>query len=326
MRRKARAWSILLSAVVCAASGAHAQRYGAEGTLQWQGVAIKPGDVINFQGGAVTSATAHFLTYGHSALYLGVNPENGQPSFLDFTTTKGGAQAFAFGSAQPFSGRIIVEVEFLAANAEAHAGFDVYRLRGNPAIDEAAMFHEAKRIATNEEFGLSGEVCSTAVAAVLSKGTGRAVKGLSPDDLTRGPFQRHPQLAGKSLSIQAALRDARNRQMAGAWAGTVTQAVTKTQPEHAYVVEMRVDAAGSGTTRYPSQNCVGSLSGGAAADGTWSWRETITDGRFTPERRAGCIGGTITVRLVDSQTASWVWRGEWKGQRITTSGTLLRSK
>ena len=88
-----------------------------------------------------------------------------------------------------------------------HEAFDVYRLRDASALNQPAMIAEAKRISNTEFFGLSGDVCSTAVAGVLSKGTGITIKAFSPDGLTEGQFQRHPQLLGKSINIQAALRE-----------------------------------------------------------------------------------------------------------------------
>ena len=40
--------------------------------VTYQGVVIRPGDVINFTGGGVSKATLNYLVYGHSALYLGI--------------------------------------------------------------------------------------------------------------------------------------------------------------------------------------------------------------------------------------------------------------
>ena len=50
-------------------------------SVTYQGVTLQPGDVINFLGGGAT--TFNFLKYGHSSLYLGVNPETGRRTFLD---------------------------------------------------------------------------------------------------------------------------------------------------------------------------------------------------------------------------------------------------
>jgi hypothetical protein len=171
----------------------------------YQGVAVLPGDVINFLGGAFT--TLHYLDYGHTGLYLGVDPENHQRTFLDFTWAKGDITEKILGSPQPFFGRLLGEREFLNANANFHDGFDVFRLRNSPALSQAEMFKEAKRISETKLYGLSGEVCSSAVISVLSKGSGLAIKGFTPNSFEDGQFQRLPQLAGKSINILAALRE-----------------------------------------------------------------------------------------------------------------------
>lgn len=176
-------------------------------SVNYQGIVLQPGDVINFQGGAATAF--HFERYGHSALYLGVDPQTHQREFLDFTTTKGGMTEYVLGSPQPFYGRILNEKNFFTANLKSHATFDVFRLKGSPTIDQRAMFREAKVISFHKSWGFSGVVCSSAVADVLSKATGMKIGGFTPNDLTRGQFERHPDLAeGQHISIRGALQDA----------------------------------------------------------------------------------------------------------------------
>lgn len=166
-------------------------------TPSYQGASIQPGDVINFHGGVFT--TCGFLTYGHSALYLGVDPETGKHSFLDFTISKVKQRAFV--------GRILPEKEFLTISAEHHLSFDVFRLQDVSNLNQQIMLQEAKLIAVPDNlFGFS-EVCATAVASVLSKTTGMAINAKTPDDFVGGQFQRHPQLLGKSINIEAALRE-----------------------------------------------------------------------------------------------------------------------
>lgn len=178
-------------------------------TVTYQGATLQPGDVINFLGGGATSG--NFLVYGHTGMYIGTDPQTKQKSFLDFSTTKGGPTNLVFGSPQAFGGRILTEGEFLNYNAKYHEAFDVFRLRNNSAINRTLLIREAKQIANTESWGPLGEVCSSAVAVVLSKATGTAIAGRTPDDLTTGVFMRHPQLIGRSINIQAALRDVRRR-------------------------------------------------------------------------------------------------------------------
>lgn len=178
-------------------------------TVSYQGVTLQPGDVINFLGGGATSG--NLLVYGHTGMYIGTDPQTKQKSFLDFSTTKGGPTNLVFGSPRAFGGRILTEVEFLSYNGKYHTTFDVFRLRNSSAINQSILIREAKRTGQSESWGPLGEVCSSAVAAVLSKATGTKVAGTTPDDLTAGQFMRHPQLIGRSINIVAALRVARCR-------------------------------------------------------------------------------------------------------------------
>jgi hypothetical protein len=181
--------------------------------VTYEGLTLHPGDVINFLGGGAT--IGNFEKYGHSALYLGVSPETHERTFLDFTTEKEGLGDWLLrhGSAQPFFGRLLAETDFLNANARWHSDFDVYRLRGSRVVDKSKMFVEAKRISNTESWGVSGDVCSSAVTAVLTKGVCKfeecRIRGFTPDDLTTGEFERHPYLpVGRSINILAALRQA----------------------------------------------------------------------------------------------------------------------
>lgn len=163
----------------------------------YQGVPLQAGDVINFTKGPFT--TAHVQTYGHTALYLGVDPQTGKPTFLDFSITKGDP-------ARAFRGRILAEQEFLTYNAKSHPSFDVFRLRDTSTLDQHSLLQEAKRIAVTGTWPTTN-LCSSAAAAVLSKASGRVIDVKTPNGFVGGPFQRHPQLTGKSISTQYALRD-----------------------------------------------------------------------------------------------------------------------
>lgn len=201
---RARGFLAVLTVSALVASVVRAQEPQSKDTATYQGVVIRPGDIINLQGGKAT--VFNYWRYGHSALYLGVDPQTQQRTFLDFTTTKGeGVAKYIFGTAQPFFGRLLNEREFLTASLEAHEFFDVFRLKDSPPLDQKAMFREAKRISNTKLFGFSGEVCSSTVVKVLSKGSGIAIKGFTPESLTKGQFQRHP--AGETISILGAIRE-----------------------------------------------------------------------------------------------------------------------
>lgn len=154
----------------------------------YDGVVIRPGDVIDFVGGGVTVASAIAtgapMTYGHTSLYLGVDKQ-GVRWFLDFTTTKDLAQANL--------GRILSERAFFATNSEHHPSFDIFRLEGaHPRLaDQNRLLFEARQVAANNKwFGLSN-VCSTAAAEVLAKvDPSVKIKIVAPDDFAKPPFQK----------------------------------------------------------------------------------------------------------------------------------------
>jgi hypothetical protein len=169
--------------------------------ITYQGAEIKPGDVINFLGGEFTKVPGLNLTYGHSALYLGVDPQTGHRSFLDFHAGTPDERAF--------SGEILPELDFLTYNTKEHPSFDVFRLQNASTLNQHRLLQEAKTIAKNDTWGIRSEVCSDAVAKALSKATGTTIVAKTPDYFLSPPFQRHPQLTGRSINIQAALREAK---------------------------------------------------------------------------------------------------------------------
>jgi|GEM_PF-6772620 len=187
--------------------------FGFGQTITYLGIEIQPGDVFTFQGGVFT-VDQRYLTYGHSALYLGLNPEMGQRSFLDFTATEEYLGGESKKDERAFVGRILSEREFLEASAKSHSSFDVFRLRDVSTLDQQRMLKEAMLISTPDHRFWLDYVCASAVATVLSRATGRTnIVAKTPDDLTRGLFVRHPQLTGKSINIQAALNEMAKKEM-----------------------------------------------------------------------------------------------------------------
>jgi hypothetical protein len=141
--------------------------------LTYQGITVRPGDVIALHQGAATTGGAQ--TYGHAALYLGISPVTRLPTFLDFSTWKDGMEHVAF------HGRILAEDDFLRYSARAHNSFDVYRHARAGAIDNRRMWDEACRIAMDQTYFFERggttwvEVCSSAAARALSAGLGENV-------------------------------------------------------------------------------------------------------------------------------------------------------
>jgi hypothetical protein len=220
--------SILGTGLLFAPCSARAQ---ASEYPNYQGVEIHPGDVINFNGGFVTTTSqilravngeiTHMqgpigsVKYGHSAMYIGINPENGKRTYLDFTTTKepqlyrNGSITPTEGSLLPFVGRILPEEAFLTANSTSHTSFDVFRLDGDPKLSPHTLLHEAQQISKPEKIFALPNDCAMAVSKVLSATTGLTIDIISPDSFMFPPFQKLPALRDRSIDIQAALREVR---------------------------------------------------------------------------------------------------------------------
>ncbi|MCU1264628.1 MAG: hypothetical protein JWM21_946 [Acidobacteria bacterium] len=186
----------VLAAMVFAVMALHSA-FGQNQTVTYQGVTLEPGDVINFYGGIFT--TGGFLTYGHSALYLGVNPETKQRVFLDFATTEKYFGGPAKKAERAFVGRILPENDFWVASARGHKAFDVFRLRDRSTLNQARMLQAAKQIAIPANSFFFSKVCSTSVAAVLSKATRSKISAWTPDAFTGGRFRKHPDLVARIL-------------------------------------------------------------------------------------------------------------------------------
>jgi hypothetical protein len=182
----------------------------------YQGVNIYPGDVINLRGGLVTTLSGKSLTYGHTALYLGIDPQNGQRRFFDFTTNKDAALLGGSTSGRPFLGRILDEKEFLTVSAQEHTSFDVFRLNDASHLNQHEMLQEAKRVSIartkfENTWGVTN-VCVSATTHVLSKATGMNISFISPDGFMGPPFHKLPELNDRTINIQAALEEVNARQ------------------------------------------------------------------------------------------------------------------
>jgi hypothetical protein len=105
----------------------------------------------------------------------------------------------------------------------------------------------------------------------------------------------------------------------GKWVGTLQQQPAATSSS--YQGEFTLSSPTSGTSRYSSLSCGGTLSGGETG-GVYRFRESITFGGATATS-GGCIDGNIEM-VVSGDTATLNWSGSWKGQSIVVSGTLHR--
>ena len=107
-------------------------------------------------------------------MYIGINPETGKRTYLDFTTTKE--------PQLPFVGRILPEEAFLIANSTQHSSFDVFRLDGVSNLSPHTLLSVAQQILTPENKFAFPNDCAMAVSKVLSKAaTGLTIGIVSPD-------------------------------------------------------------------------------------------------------------------------------------------------
>ena len=109
---------------------------------------------------------------------------------------------------------------------------------------------------------------------------------------------------------------ARAQSIVGTWSGTIQQ-----PGSGSYAGEMTFDSPTSGSSRYPSLGCGGTLSGGGSG-GVYRFRETITYGRATATT-GGCIDGQIDLSIHGNRM-SWSWSGSWQGKGYSASASLQR--
>jgi hypothetical protein len=190
--------------------------------ITYQGVEIRPGDVINLHGGLAT-VIGPALTYGHSALYLGIDPETRQRTFLDYTTTKD--------PAKPFLGRILLEEDFIVESMKEHKTFDVFRLDDTITLNQRELVQEAKRVSISRtrwenSWGLTN-VCVSAVTQVLSKATGKRISFISPDSFMKPPFHKLPELRDRSIDLATALKEVKAQKAVDARSAQLHQLVPK---------------------------------------------------------------------------------------------------
>ncbi len=100
------------------------------------------------------------------------------------------------------------------------------------------------------------------------------------------------------------------------WIGTVNQ-VGRDAP---YAIEITLSAK-AGATNYPGEHCAGKLTRvGAAGDYTF-FTETITDGKFDPTSKSGCLDGSLTLRK-DGATMVMTWMTSYNGKAVVAYGAL----
>lgn len=139
-------------------------------------VILQPGDVINFRAGF--AAFLGIGDYGHTGMYLGKDPVNGNQLFLDFTTDKSGR------SQTEFRGRISNERDFLNDNIKGHKEFDVYRMNGTQTLNQETfqpkLLESAREIARDKTFGAFID-CANAASRALSVAANLPILEIRPD-------------------------------------------------------------------------------------------------------------------------------------------------
>ncbi len=125
-------------------------------------------------------------------------------------------------------------------------------------------------------------------------------------------------IATASLILFAIPADAADS-IVGKWVGALYQQPVASSSS--YPGEFILTSPTSGTSRYPSLNCGGNLSGGESG-GVYHFHESIVQGRATATT-GGCIDGNIEM-IVSGNTMTLRWSGSWNGQDYVVTGTLRR--
>lgn len=120
-------------------------------------------------------------------------------------------------------------------------------------------------------------------------------------------------------AVLAAAPDVAQTEITGTWTGVLNQ--TPAGTASAFQTEFVFTSAMSGTSRYPSLNCGGTLSG-SGSGGRYRYTETITSRRATATTD-GCIDGIVDI-TISGNTMHVQWSGSWQGERILAGGTLQR--
>ncbi len=173
--------------------------------IDYGGVTILPGDVIDLNGGSLTYFNP-FLRHGHVALYLGLDSTTGTPDFFDFQSHIFHVRGYS---------RIENEVQFLSVSEQdGHRSFDVFRLSLTPYVDSTRLFAAAEQSASKDygSYDAAGgfvRVCSTVVAHILSQATGQVMSGhWIPDTFAKSrAFKR----IATNVDVRAALDEAAAR-------------------------------------------------------------------------------------------------------------------
>ena len=282
-----------------------------------QNVILEPGDVISFLGGG-GSAVIPGDTYGHTGMYLGVDPVTNEKVFLDFTTDKEG----------PYRGRISGAKKFLSENS-SHIEFDVHRLNDNSMVDQEKLIAQAKDIAENKEFGALID-CANASSRTLSAATGLDIIAIRPDMYTENSQFR--QASPVRINIEKALGELGGAPddgvVNGTWAGSATS-VTENTERVDFTVTLHIQNVTSGTSRvdWNGGYCAGVLSGGYEGNQTYSYQVHYTEGNLrTSMQEQGCLDGSVRLVLGSDGIAHYTWNGTDLDGTAASVGTVLEKK
>jgi hypothetical protein len=105
--------------------------------------------------------------------------------------------------------------------------------------------------------------------------------------------------------------------LTGTWTGPLAQ-VGQTK-QHPITITI---SGKTGTSSYPDQHCAGKLTRVGSTGDYAYFTETITEGKFDPTSKSGCLDGSMTlVRAGGSLVLGWV--AAYDGTPIVAYGSLL---
>ena len=145
------------------------------------------------------------------------------------------------------------------------------------------------------------------------------VVAAAPADKTRGRRGRPPAPPPKVTPAKVPKTTA-STDLTGSWTGPINQ-VGRATP---YAIDITL-AGKTGQTSYPDQHCTGKLTRVGSSGDYLFFIETITDGKFDPTTKAGCLDGSMTLQR-DGTGLVIAWMTAHDGKAIVAYGALAAKK
>lgn len=150
-----------------------------------------------------------------------------------------------------------------------------------------------------------------AFSAAFSAASGGVAAPAATTSTTTGGAVAPPKVTAKPVA---------STDVTGTWTGSLAQ------PGHpaSYTINLTLTGK-SGQTSYPDQHCTGKLTRVGSSGDYLFFIETITDGKFDPTTKAGCLDGSMTLQR-DGTGLVIAWMTAHDGKAIVAYGALAAKK